>query len=350
MNFSEGIIAVRHTNRPKTFGTLLLAIAWLLTASAAAGQTPVLIKLATLAPEGSSWMKVFKSAAEEIQQRTANAVQFKIYPGGVMGDERDMLRKMHIGQIQAAVMTSAGLSSISPEIDVLQIPFLFDDYAEVDHVIARMEPFFNQGLEANGYVLLGWTEAGFVNLMSTLPVDTLDKIKKSKVWIWNDSPMAKAIFQEAGVIAVPLSIPDVLVGLQTGLVEVVYAPPSSAIALQWFTKVKYLNDTPLLFLAGGLVVKKTAFDALPEAQRSLVRDIFQRHLSGLKTIIRKENQAAMDVIRKQGVQFMTPGPDQIAEYKVISGKAMAKEDGHKFSNKVRDEVAGLVTDFRKGRK
>jgi TRAP-type C4-dicarboxylate transport system substrate-binding protein len=341
---------VRQAHRTRIFGTAVLAVCWLLSVAAAGAQPPVVIKLATLAPEGSSWIQVFKSADDEIRQKTGNAVQFKIYPGGVMGDESDMIRKMHIGQIQAAVMTSAGLSNMFAEIDVLQIPFLFEDYAEVDHVIAKMEPFFNRGLEANGHVLLGWTEAGFVNLMSTLPVDTIEKIRKSKVWIWNDSPMAKAIFQEAGVIAVPLSIPDVLVGLQTGLVEVVYAPPSSAIALQWFTKVKYLNDTPLLFLAGGVLVKKAAFETLTPDQRSLVRDVFQRHLSGLKAIIRKENQAAMDVIRRQGVQFLTPGPDQVAEYKTISGKAMAREGGHKFSDKVRDEVVGIVTDFRKGRK
>jgi TRAP-type C4-dicarboxylate transport system substrate-binding protein len=350
MNSSEGNTQVIQT-KSKIFGGLIrTAVALLALSAPAAAETPVTIKLATLAPEGSSWMQVFKSAAEEVRRETANAVQFKIYPGGVLGDERDMIRKMHIGQIQAAVLTSAGLSNLYSEIDVLQIPFLFNDYAEVDHVIARMQPFFDQGLAAQGHVLLGWSEAGFVNLMSTAPADTLEKLKKSKVWIWNDSPMAKAIFQEAGVIAVPLTIPDVLVGLQTGLVEVVYSPPSSAIALQWFTRVKYLIDTPLLFLAGGLVVKKGTFDSLPEAQRGRVRQIFERHLSELKATIRKENQTAMEVIRRQGVQFLTPAPGEVEQYKQISARAMAREGGHKFSEKVREEVLRLLADFRGGSK
>ena len=193
---------------------------------------------------------MLKAAADETQQKTGNAVQFKIYPGGVMGDERDMVRKMHIGQLQAAMLSSASLASMYPEIDVLQTPFLFDSYPETDFVVGKMEDGFKSGLEKNGYVALGWSEAGFVYLMSTVPVETLELLRKAKVWIWNDSPMSKAIFEEAGVIGVPLSISDVLVGLQTGLVEVVYVPPSVAVALQWFTRIKYITDAPLELHAG----------------------------------------------------------------------------------------------------
>jgi len=330
------------------FMSLLLGFG--LTAALSWGQPPTVIKFATLAPEGSSWMQVFKAAADEVQQRTGNAVQFKIYAGGVMGDERDMIRKLHIGQIHSAVLTSAGLSNIVPDMDVLQIPFLFNTYDEVDHVLARMEPFFKKNMEDNGYILLGWSEAGFVNLMSSVPADTIEKLKKAKVWIWNDSPMAKTIFEEAGVSGVPLSIPDVLVGLQTGLVEVVYAPPTGAIALQWFTRVKYLTDVPLLYLAGGLVVKKATFDTISPEQQVLIRDVFQRHFIKLKDIIRSENQDALNLMLKQGVQFLSLGPGQIAEYKLISEKAMSREGGHKFSASAREEMSSLLKAYREARK
>jgi TRAP-type C4-dicarboxylate transport system substrate-binding protein len=192
---------------------VLFLFSTLLAPPFACGQSPVIIKLATLAPEGSAWIQVLKAAADEAQQKTGNAVQFKIYPGGVMGDERDMVRKMHIDQIQAAMLSSASLASLFPEVDALQIPFLFSSYPEADFVVGKMEGGFKSGLEKNGYVALGWSEAGFVYLMSTVPVDTLELLRKAKVWIWNDSPMAKGIFEEAGVIGVPLSIADVLVGL-----------------------------------------------------------------------------------------------------------------------------------------
>jgi TRAP-type C4-dicarboxylate transport system substrate-binding protein len=316
----------------------------------AEGQSPVIIKLATLAPEGSPWIQVLKAAADEAQQKTGNAVQFKIYPGGVMGDERDMVRKMHIGQLQAAMLSSASLASMFPEIDVLQIPFLFDSYPETDFVVGKMQDGFKSGLEKNGYVALGWSEAGFVYLMSTVPVETLELLRKAKVWIWNDSPMSKAIFEEAGVIGVPLSITDVLVGLQTGLVEVVYVPPSVAVALQWFTRIKYITDAPLNYMLGGLVAKKEAFDKIDPQHQSVVKEVFQRHMVRLKEIIRAENQEALTVMQKQGIKLISPGKAQIADYKAISEKAMQKESGHKFSPKTKEEVSAWLKAYAEGKK
>ena len=316
----------------------------------AGSQSPVVIKLATLAPEGSPWIQVLKAAADETQQKTGNAVQFKIYPGGVMGDERDMVRKMHIGQLQAAMLSSASLASMFPEIDVLQIPFLFDSYPETDFVIGKMQDGFKSGLEKNGYVALGWSEAGFVYLMSTVPVETLELLRKAKVWIWNDSPMSKAIFEEAGVIGVPLSISDVLVGLQTGLVEVVYVPPSVAVALQWFTRIKYITDAPLNYMLGGLVAKKEAFDKIDPQHQSVIKEVFQRHMTRLKEIIRAENQEALTVMQKQGIKLIAPGKAQIADYKAISEKAMQKESGHKFSPKTKEEVSAWLKAYAEGKK
>lgn len=330
--------------RPILLAALLLALA-----PPAAAQTGATIKLATLAPEGSSWMKIFRAAAEEVRAKSGGAVQFKIYPGGVMGDERDMIRKMHIGQIQAAVLTSAGLSTIYPEIDVMQIPFLFDSYAEVDHAAARMEPLFRRGLAQGGYELVGWSEAGFVYMLATVPVEGLESLRRAKVWIWNDSPMSIAIFKEAGVTGVPLTLPDVLVGLQTGLVEVVYAPPTAAVALQWFTRVKHLVDVPLLYLVGGVVVKKSELDRLAPEHRALLEEVFGRRFAELKEVIRRENAEALAAMEKQGVRRLRPAPPEVAEFKRISERAIARADGRKFSDATRAELAAVLEAFRKGR-
>jgi TRAP-type C4-dicarboxylate transport system substrate-binding protein len=175
-------------------------------------------------------------------------------------------------------------------------------------------------------------------------------VRKSKVWIWSDAPMAAVIFKEAGVPGVPLNIPDVLVGLQTGLVETVYAPPSAAIALQWFTRIKYLSDTPLLFLQGGILMKKETFDGIPAAHQPVVLEIFRKHFGKLREVIRKENQDSLNLMRKQGVQFMTLSPEQIDEYKRITERAMSREGSHKYSAAMGAEVAALVQAFRGGAK
>jgi TRAP-type C4-dicarboxylate transport system substrate-binding protein len=312
-----------------------------------AAAKPVAIKLATLAPEGSSWIETFNAIDAEIQQKTGGQVRCKFYAGGVLGDEKDMLRKMHIGQIHAAALTSAGLSAIFNEMDVFQIPFLFESHAEVDFVLTQMDTFFRQGFDQNNYVLLGWSEAGFVRLMSTKPVATLADLRKVKVWTWEDAPMTRIIFEEARVSAIPLSVPDVLVGLQTGLVDVVYAPPSGAISLQWFTKTRYITDVKLIYLIGGVVIKKKIFNKITPVHQKIVMDVWQRQMNQLKQTIRMENQEAMQVMIKQGIKMITPTPDQVAEFKKVSAKAIKRLEGQTFSQKIQDEVKANIETYRK---
>ncbi len=162
--------------------------------------------------------------------------------------------------------------------------------------------------------------------------------------------MAKAIFDEAGVKAIPLTIPDVLVGLQTGLVEVVYSPPTAALSLQWFTKIKYYTDVPLLYLSGGVVVKKDVFRQIPQASQNLVLESFQQPLEQLKIITRNENRDALKVMVKNGVKALTSTKNQVDEYKRLSSKAMGSIRGQTFSKKTLDEVTSILENYRKGGK
>ena len=314
---------------------------------ASSSAETLVIKLATLAPEGSSYIATFNSIDKEVREKTDEQVRFKFYPGGVLGDEKDMLRKMYIGQIHGAALTSAGLSAIFDEMDVFQIPFLFQSHDEVDHVLKEMDAFFRKGFEKNDYVLLGWSEGGFVHLMSTRPVATLADLRKVKVWTWADSPMTKVIFDEANVSAIPLSVPDVLVGLQTGLVDVVYASPSLAIALQWFTKIKYVTDVNLIYLIGGVVMKKKLFNKMSPAHQNILMDAFRRQMARLKKTIRKENQEAVQVMVKHGVKIITPSPAQVSEFKTVSEKAIQRLVDKSFSKKVKDEVSAKLEAYRK---
>jgi len=331
----------------KRIGVSIL-VALVLAVPASGEEKGMVIKLATLAPEGSSWAKAFNALNSEIIKKTENKVQFRIYPGGVLGDEKDVLRKMKIGQIQGAALTAGGLSAIYKDIDVLQIPFLFQNYGEVDYVLTKMDSYFRKGFEENGYVLLGWSEAGFLYLMSTIPIASVSDLKKAKVWIWEESPMSKAIFDEAGVSAIPLSIPDVMVGLQTGLVNVVYVPPTGAISLQWFTKIKYVTDVPLVYLLGGLVLRKDTFNQIPPSLQSVLLESFQKHLEPLKTVTRDENRDAMKVMTKQGVKLVTPSKDQVDEFKKLSNKAIGHITGQSFSKKSLEEVTSLLESYKKG--
>jgi len=330
----------------KIAGLSFIALSLMMPPAASVAKT-LEIKIASLAPEGSSWMKTFHSIDVEVRGKTDKQVGFKFYPGGVLGDEKDMLRKMHIGQIHGAALTSAGLSAIFNEMDVFQIPFLFESYHEVDYVTEEMGAFFQKGFDENGYILLGWSEGGFVRLMSTTPVATLDDLRKVKVWTWEDSPMTKAIFDQANVSAIPLSVPDVLVGLQTGLVNVVYAPPIGAISLQWFTKIKYMTDVNLIYLIGGLVIQKKVFNKISPDHQKILLETCRRRMNELKTTIRKENQEAIQVMVKHGVKIITPTPAQVADFKKVSDQAMQRLEGKSFSKRIREEVITKIETYRK---
>ena len=332
--------------KTKTLYSIALAVLLLISTGGKAASQAVTIKIATLAPEGSTWTEILNNLNAELKKATNDGVRLKIYPGGVLGNEKDMIRKMFVGQIQGALLTSAGLSTIFDEMDVFQIPFLFNTYDEIDHVLKKMDGFFKKGFADKGYILPSWSEGGFIRIMSTTPIASLDDLKQAKVWTWEDAPMAKAIFYEAGISPIPLSLPDVLVALQTGLVEVVYAPPSGAISLQWFTKTKYMTDFPLMYLIGGIVVKKNIIKSLPADHQKILQTLCSKYMDRLKLEIRKENQDAIKVMAQHGVKLIRPSEAQINEFKNLSTKAMNRQIGKSFSKETKDEVIGHVEELR----
>ena len=330
------------------FISLILVMVILIFAPSSGAAKKMTIKIATLAPEGSTWIKTFNTINTEIKQKTDGQVRLRIYAGGVLGDETDMLRKMHIQQIHGAALSSPGLSMLFKEIDIFQIPFLFEEHGEVDHVLAEMDTFFRKGLADSGYILLGWVGGGFVRLMTLTPATTLEDLKQAKVWTWEEAPISSAIFKEAGVTGIPLSIPDVLVGLQTGLVDVVYAPPAGAIALQWFTRIKYITDLPLIYVTGGVVIKKSIFERLKPEHQEITQQVFDEHLRELIIAIRQENKDAMDVMIKQGIQTVKPPPDQIEVFKKISTRALENLPPTSFSPSTLAEANRLLQEYREG--
>jgi TRAP-type C4-dicarboxylate transport system substrate-binding protein len=187
--------------KTKTLYSIALVALLLISTGGVAVSKTTVIKIATLAPEGSTWTEIFNGLNAELKTATNNGVRLKIYPGGVLGNEKDMIRKMFVGQIHGSLLTSAGLSTIFDEMDVFQIPFLFNTYDEVDYVLKKMDGFFKKGFADKGYILPSWSEGGFIRMMSTQPIASLDDLRKAKIWTWEDAPMAKAIFYEAGISA-----------------------------------------------------------------------------------------------------------------------------------------------------
>lgn len=262
------------------------------------------VKIATLVPRGTAWAKALERGAREIERRTEGRVQTKYYFGGVQGDERDTVRKMRIGQIDGAVLSSLGLSLIDDDIQVLQLPLLFASEAEVDHVRARVAPDLERSFAKAGYVILSWGDLGWVYLFTTREASTAGAMRGLKFWFWTDSPIMRALLENLKLSGVPLGVHEVMTGLQTGLVEACYNSPLGAVALQWYTHVHYAYTPPLTYGIGAMVVRKDRFERLSAADQAVVREVSTTLSAELIRIVRRDNARARKTLEKAGIRFV----------------------------------------------
>lgn len=324
----------------------LFAVVAALVANSVAAQPNHLLKIATLAPEGSSWAKVLRTIDADVRRETNGNVGFKIYPGGVQGDEKVVLRKMRIGQLHGGNFGGQGVSQTLPDVLALQMPFLFDSYAEVDYVLEKMDAFYRQGYEERGYVFLGWADIGFVHILSQQPVATLEDMSDQKVWQLPDEPLTSVLFRLAGVTSVPLNIPDVLLGLQTNLIDVVYASPSATIVLQWFTRAKYVTQLPINYTLGALLIDKRTFDKISAADREHIHRIARQHMAALNQRNRRENDEAMTVLQANGLSLVEVNPKDVETFEGLVASAEAELVGRAFSREAHEQIAQHLQDFR----
>jgi TRAP-type C4-dicarboxylate transport system substrate-binding protein len=310
---------------------------------AEAGGKKHKIKFSTLAPEGSSWMKQMRSLSKEVSKQSNQEVSFKFYPGGVSGDERDVIRKMRIGQIHAAGFTGMGLGQILPEVRVLDLPFLFKSDAQIQHVYNKMNDYFAGKFEEKGYVLLGWVPVGWVHFFSKTNIQTVEDLKKTKPWIWEGDPLVEKTYSALGVRPIPLSITDVLLSLQTGMIDTVYASSQGALALQWFTKIKSMSQFRMGYATGGVLMTKKKFNQLSSEQQAMLKKLSKRYLNQLGEKIRMENESSIKVMIDNGVQLAPmPSKAEAEAFRQAGAKAREKLTGALFPKKLLDQVLGYM--------
>jgi len=304
-----------------------------------AGAKKTRIKFSTLAPEGSSWMKEMRQLADAVEKKTDGRVTFKFYPGGVSGDEKDVIRKMRVGQVHAAGFTGVGLGQILPEVRVLDLPFLFDTDEQVQHVYEQLSDYFYDRFEEKGYVLLGWVPVGWVHFFSAKKIVSVGDIKKTKPWMWEGDPLVEETYKALGVKPVPLSITDVLMSLQTGLLDTVYVSPQGALALQWFTKVKYMSRLRMGYATGAVLISKKKFNSLPEDCKPILKQLSKKHLKQLVQTIQRDNATSIGIMQDNGVELLDmPDEKMIREFHQAGALARKNLAGKIFSPELLQRV------------
>ena len=327
--------------------TMMVMVMVTAAGTASADTGPKSIKLASLAPEGSSWMKLFHQWGSAVEKR-APGVRFKFYAGGVAGDERDAVRKMKLGQINGAAITAIGLGLIQPQVRVLEIPFFIKGYTELDYVREKLDGEFRKMFEEKGYVLLFWGDVGQVQLFTNAAITddkdgtALDKLGKMKMWAWSDDPMVKRLFKQVKLNSVPLGVPDVLPALQTGIIDACYGSALSTLALQWNTKVKYVTSMVLGQSVGATVLTKAMWDSLSPEEQKVMREESSKLGPQLLKVIRDDNVRSLAKMKTLGMQEIAT-PEAVVQRFSAEAKSMAEAlDGQLFTKEFRLRVGELI--------
>jgi TRAP-type C4-dicarboxylate transport system substrate-binding protein len=304
-------------------------------------------KVATLSPEGSVWMQKMREGADELARKTNNRVTIKYYPGGVMGDDQAVLRKIRVGQLHGGAVVGGSLSQFYPDNQIYSLPFIFRSFEEVDYVRRHLDSRIAQGLEKGGFVTFGIAEGGFAYVMSTVPIRTVEEMRRQKVWIPDNDPMILEAVKAFGITPFPLSIADVRAGLQTGLINTVTTPPIGAVALQWHTQINYLMHEPFLYIYGVLAVDRRAFAKISPDDQRIFREVMGRKFRELDRLNREDNVNALEVLRKQGIEFIKPSDEALRKW-YHDAETVPKRlvNAGKLSQDMVNALETLLTEYR----
>ena len=299
-------------------------------------------RIATLAPEGSAWMKILSRGAEEVNKATGGKVTIKYYAGGVQGDEKDVVAKMQAGSLDGGAMTSVGLSLVDESIRVLELPMMFQSVEELDYVRNKMWPTFKARYAKKGYHLGDPGDVGFLYFYSNTPIKSLNDLTKAKVWMWGEDKLVRAMYKRLGVNGVPMGVPDVLPALNTGRINAAYASPLAAVALQWYTKVKFATSMPMAYGIGATLVRKDKWDKMSAADQKAVQKVLKTQANKLRKAVRKDNQRAFKAITRAGVKVVETPAAMVADFEKHS-KAVWSEQAGKIYSK---EDLAMVLKYR----
>lgn len=293
------------------------------------------IKLAVLVPEGTTWGNSLKKFSKEVESATGGEVNFKVYYGGVAGDEPDVLRKIRIGQLHGGIFTGKTLGDIHGDVRAMEIPFTFyADQKKASATLQKLAPTFNQGLKSKGFTNLGFYELGLVYLVTTKKVSNLNELKGVKIWSWEGDPLVQAMIESLGLVSVPLALPDVLSSLSTGIINAAYAPPLGILALQWHSKIKYLVDFPNAFSIGALLVGDKTWNKISSAHQQKILEIAKKYVTEANVASTNENEMARQQMKKSGIEFVSFPEADYKQAAALRSKVVEKVKDRYISSKM----------------
>jgi TRAP-type transport system periplasmic protein len=325
---------------------LLLTFIFLLTAPNALFARPVTIKVGSLVPKGSPWDKALRQIAAEWSEVSDGKIIMKIYPGGIAGDEADMIRKMRFNQLQGGVFTSLGLNDLAPDTVALSVPFLITNNAEYEYVFKRIAPVLSEGIKKAGFQVVSWTQAGWIHFFSKKKIEYPDDLRKLKIAGSDIDPAMFQAWKTIGYTVLPISMSEVGTALSSGMVDACYNVPLGATAYQLYNVVDYMMDFPISPVLGGFVMTERAWnriddDLKPELLKraSEVADDLYENLQDLE-------REAIRVLKNQDVEIVSVSEDARQQWRKEFERGFEMVVGKSFSERIYDLITEYLEEFR----
>lgn len=305
------------------------------------------LKIATVAPEGSQWMKDMRASAKEILERTEGRVVVKYYGGGVMGNDKKVLNRIRLGSLQGGALTPTALAHQYSELNLYGLPLVFDSAEEASFVRERMDGKLQKGLEDAGFVNFGFAAGGFAIMMSNTRIKSLADLKGKKVWVPEGDTVSYKSMEALSLSPVTLPLTDVLTGLQTGLIDIVAMSPIGALVLQWHTKIKYITELPLVYTLGFMAIDKRAFSKLSAEDQAIVRDVMTATYENFDKSNLIDNKGARDALINAGIESVPFDAEEFNEVRRVlaaSSGELGKQGS--FSLQLYEEMLSHVSAYR----
>jgi TRAP-type C4-dicarboxylate transport system substrate-binding protein len=328
----------------KIVRTVLTALAALALLVAPAAQAKVRIKMGTLAPVGSTWHQLLEEMGHRWKEASGGEVELKVYAGGVLGNEGDMVRKMNVGQLQAAAITTVGMHEITPEPQAVDVPLMADSIEEYEFIQNGVQAELEQYLAAKGFVAVQWGEVGFARFFSTKPYKSPQEMAAGKIFTWEGDPAAEAAWRAMGLHPVVISSTDIVPSLQTGMINIICDPPLYTYTTRLFEKARYMLNLNWGYLTGATVVRKDAWEKIPAETRQKLLEIAAEYGKKTAVEVRRMNNEALDKMKEQGLQVVEPSSRE--EWQTAFDKAEKVIRGKVVPISIYDKVKTLRDEFR----
>ncbi|MFH2107862.1 MAG: TRAP transporter substrate-binding protein DctP [Chrysiogenia bacterium] len=304
------------------------------------------IKIGSIAPDRSPWNDALKEIGREWEKISKGQVKLKIYPGGIAGSEEDTIRKMKVGTLGGAVLTNIGLTKIYPDAFVLTAPFMFHSEKEMTYVMERLNPIFEKEIKDKGFKIIIWTMSGWLNFFSKNPVLYPEDLKKQKLSISTGEPALEQAWKKSGYHIVPNDLKDLMMALQSGMVDAFYLPPLVAGSGQYFPLAPHMCALKIAPLVGGMVIMDKIWDRIPENYKQPMMEVVERISARLAGETADLERKALDSMKKHGLIIHEPPADSLLKWKEAANKGMDEMIGKIFSKEIYEKMLQLLREYR----